>query len=187
MKTQYLYTLIFIIPIIFILGIWGYFSYTSGKLNPKYDFVYATTSDLLYNATIQTKLTINSNGNVEVTNCPSNFSDNSVINTFPSDCVSGNIASYSFFRYTPSNKKQTSINYETLKNTKFVTTKISPDGYSFKGDRFVSVNANDSGGFFIFPQNDYRNSVIINEKGEGLIVRTEGEPFNRVFIGWVEM
>ena len=124
---------IFAIPTLFILGLWGYFAYSARNLNPKYDFIYAVTQDFANNPSISSKASIGSDGSVEVINCTNPNPENINYSTFPADCAFGDLATFTYYRYTPSTKKQTPVSYENVKNTRFVVTKKSPDGYTFKG------------------------------------------------------
>jgi hypothetical protein len=193
----------FILPVIFVLTMWGYYSYYSGKLNPQYDFVYVAPFNNPYFGYKDNKpivfnpFEIQDNGDVSILSCEifkeknkeslvkgiTGSSDDQTLN----NCSSTNPNDFTYYKFNIKERTSKQIDLGMLKNTKFSKGLESPDGYTFKGDATTQpdFSSNYTNPFAINAAK-FNNATLTNKTGANVSFELKENPFNRLFVGWIK-
>jgi hypothetical protein len=205
MKKERIFLIIsLILPIVFVLSLWGYYSYFSSKLNPQYDFVYVAPYNSPY---LQTKdykslpvnlFKISENGDLSTITCSqfkdqnkdtllvgiAGSSDDQTINNCSSASEPKNLT---YYRFDIKDKTSKSISYDEVMSTKYYSGSESPDGYTVKGD-IVNSPVTNSGFFNPFYAANYKfnSASLANKNGANLTIELKESPYNRLVVGWIK-
>jgi hypothetical protein len=194
----------FILPVIFVLTMWGYYSYYSGKLNPQYDFVYIAPYNNPYfgyngsKQTIYNPFEIQDSGQIKIVECSvpaisvtSDYTtiDNTINYQSPTqnNCSSIVPKELTYYRFDTKAKTSKQIDFDTFKSTKYNKGFESVDGYTFKGDinsqlEFGSTYSNP----FTFNAAKFSNATLTNKNGANVSFELKENPYNRLFVGWIK-
>jgi hypothetical protein len=203
-KENIFLTITFILPVIFVLTMWGYYSYYSGKLNPQYDFVYVAPYNNPYFGTKDSKpviynpFEIQDGGEIKITECSTPaisinqdypMIDNTVNYSLPAqnNCSSIIPKDLTFYRFDIKAKTSKQIDFDTFKSTKFSKGFESTDGYTFKGDinnqpDFGSAYSNP----FAINAAKFNNATLTTKTGANVSFELKENPYNRLFVGWIK-
>lgn len=204
MKKERIFLVItFILPIIFTISMWGYYSYYSSKVNPQYDFVYIAPYNNPYFGTKDNKpivynpFEIQDNGDLKLNSCEEfkqKNSDNLIKGVIGSsddqtfnNCSFINPQDLTYYRFDNKAKTSKQIDFGTVKSSKFTKGFESPDGYTFKGDISSQPDFyNTYNNPFIFNSAKFSNATLTNKTGANASFELKENPYNRLFIGWVK-
>jgi hypothetical protein len=203
-KENIILAITFILPVIFVLSMWGYYGYYSGKLTPQYDFVYVAPYNNPYFGTKDNKpiiynpFDIQDNGEIKIAECSipttSVTQDYSTINytvnyLSPSqnNCSSIIPKELTYYRFDIKGKTSKLMDFETFKSTKFFKGFESADGYTFKGD--LNNQLDFGSGYsnpFTLNAAKFNNATLTNKTGANISFELKENPYNRLFIGWIK-
>ncbi|MBC7471916.1 MAG: hypothetical protein H7196_01450 [candidate division SR1 bacterium] len=205
MKKERIFLFItFVLPIIFVSSIWGYYSYYNGKINPKYDFVYVAPYNNPYFGTKDNKpiiynpFEIKDDGELKLNNCEefkqknsdnlmkkvAGSSDDQMLNNcsmiLPKDLT--------YYRFDIKTKTSKQIDFDIVKSTKFINGFESPDGYTFSGDISSQLDfSNIYNNPFTSNTAKFSNATLTNKTSTNISFELKENPYNRLFIGWIKV
>lgn len=210
MKKEYIFlALSIILPVVFIFSLWGYYGYYSSKINPQYDFVYASPYQGSYydnntqKSGVYNPYDIQSNGMLKVKECEATKDTNPITvdqsgnllpNFTPSYdavnvCRNINTKTQTYYRYDIKNKSSKSISFDELTALNYLSGKESPDGYTFSGDMSTQPNYTDYNAVNIFYASsgkNYDNATLSNKSGANVSLKLNDGIYNRLFIGYIK-
>ena len=211
MKKEYIFlALSIVLPVVFIFSLWGYYGYYSSKINPQYDFVYASPyQGSYYDNSYQKQDTYNpfdiqTSGKIILKECKASEQsspafDPSNPNLIPvsynpsptADTICSSIKpkNLTYYRFNIKNKSSKQLSLDEILSLSYTTGKESPDGYTFEGDITTQFKVNGSFSsniFYASSANNYDNATLVSKSGASVSLKLNDSIYNRLFIGYIK-